>query len=505
MNGTGTYCQISNRDRDIMSTKFLIRIIKWLLFPWRLFWIIAGYLPNWFVSKHYLHKGPARLLRFSIYTTLFFPLSLFLIIELSICVNEMIIGQQADYRLVSDGFADYLEGSFPQLGPPVPEIPPVDRNLAGREAYYQYLVELYSPVIFQKVANHPEWDMPVFVDFDGNMNPRDNLNSKFSSNDLHIGIYGEVTEETKDSYYLTYSLYHVKDYDHPMREYLSTASYHDGDNEGFHLRVDKKSMQVMEVETWFHNIFLLYNRTGESSGTEPVQGPIYLENGTHVLVYVQPQGHGVRLMQKTDIKRAKKNMKVMRFVASRPEVFPEINRKYEDNITYRLKNFDNWYLQAAGPFDQDGDLGGTSLFSCEIPIGRLKNGEQIRVGKFIAGINCKINTWVRPKPMWSWDDPWDDIPIAVWHFIPSMSIESHSGIELSHRYLYNRPIEKIFHRTADEMMPYFCFEEQQPHQYPFADVRVFKANSFRVGQILYWTALSQWFKRYVSRVSGALG
>jgi hypothetical protein len=488
-----------------MNTSFLIRVLKWLLFPWRLFWIIAGYLPNWLVSRHYLHKGPATLLRFSIYTTVFLPLSVFLIVELSICVNEMIIGQQADNRLVSDGFGNYLEGSFPQFGPSVPEIPLVDRDMAGREAYYQYLVELYSPVIFQKVANHPEWDMPVFIDFDGNMNPRDNLDSKISLNYLHTGIYGEVTAETEDSYYLTYSLYHLKDYDHPIREYLSSASYHDGDNEGFHLRIDKKSMQVMEVETWFHNIFLLYNRTGESSGTEPIQGPIYLENGTHPVVYAQSQGHGIRLIQKADIKNVEKNVKVMRFMGSRSEVSPEINRKYEDNITYRLKNIDDWYLQAAGPFDQDGDMRGTSLFACEIPVDCLKNGEPIKVGRFIAGINFKINTWVRPKPMWSWDDPWDDVPIAVWHFFPSMSIESHSGIRLSHRYLYNRPIEKIFHSTADEMMPYFCFEKQQPHQYSFADAGVFKADGCRVGQILYWAALSQWFKRYVSRVSGALG
>ena len=159
-------------------------------------------------------------------------------------------------------------------------------------------------------------------------------------------------------------------------------------------------------------------------------------------------------------------------------------------------------MQAAGPFDQDGEVGATSLFSCEIPAGRLKNGEQIKVGRFIAGINYKKNTWVRPKPMWSWDDEWDDIPIAVWHFFPSMSIENHSGIRLSHRYLYNRPIEKIFYSTADEMLPYFAFEK--------ASIQCAKADSWNlhkgeVPRILYWRAMNQWFKRYVSRISGALG
>ena len=261
-------------------------------------------------------------------------------------------------------------------------------------------------------------------------------------------------------------------------------------------------MQVMEVETWFHNVFLLYNRTGESSGTEPVQGPIYLENGTHPLVYAQSQGHGIRLMQKADIKNVKKNVKVMRFIGSRPEVFPEINHKYEDNITYRLKNFDDWYLQAGGPFDQDGEVGETSLFSCEIPAGRLKNGEPIKLGRFIAGTHYKINTWVRPKPTWSWDDAWDDIPIAVWHFFPSIALESHSGIQLSHQYLYNRPIEKIFHGTADEMMPYFSFE-QKTFQTVKADA--WNLHEGEVPRIFYWRAMSQWVKNYITRVSAGLG
>ncbi len=475
----------------------LVRALKWVLFPWQI-WLIAGYIANWFVSKGYLHKGPATLLRFMV----FLPLSLVLMTEVLICAHGMILGEQEDYRLVSDGFVDYHERSFPQFGPPVPEIPPVDPALAGRETYYQYLVELYSPVIFHKISHHPEWDMPVFIDFDGNMNPRDNLDSEISSNELHIGIYGEVTAETEDSYYLTYSLYHLKDYDHPIREFIVASTYHDSDNEGFHLRVEKKCMQVMEVETWFHNIFLLYNQTGKSSGTEPVQGPIYLENGTHPLVCAQPQGHGIRLMQKADIKNAKKNVKVMRFMGSRPEVSPQINPKYEDNITYRLKNFDDWYLQAAGPFHQDGDPLATSLFSCVIPIGHLKNGEPLQVGRFISGINDKISSWARPKPMWSWDDPWDDVPIAVWHFFPSMSIESHSGIQLSHQYLYNRPIEKIFHSTADEMMPYFSFEKNGCQ---FVKADAFAIQGWRALRTCYWLSLTKSGKRYVNHVFGALG
>ena len=113
-------------------------------------------------------------------------------------------------------------------------------------------------------------------------------------------MYGELTAETRDSYYLTYSLYHAKDYDHPLREWFTDWTYHDSDNEGFMIRVDRETLAVAQVETWFHNRFLLYDATGTSRGTEPVHGAIHLEHGSRLVVYSQPQGHGVRAFQVLD-------------------------------------------------------------------------------------------------------------------------------------------------------------------------------------------------------------
>ena len=52
-----------------------------------------------------------------------------------------------------------------------PKASPVEK--APTEEYRRYLVELYSPVIFQKMSSHPEWDIPLLIDYDNNEDPRE--------------------------------------------------------------------------------------------------------------------------------------------------------------------------------------------------------------------------------------------------------------------------------------------------------------------------------------------
>jgi len=448
-------------------------------------------------------RGRPRVFRTVLSVFAIVPLSMLLLTELLVAVNEKLIGEEANYFLDSDFKASLHGRTFSQIGPPTPDISPVDKEAADREIYYRYLVELFAPVIFHKVSNHPEWDIPVFIDYDGNMNPRDNLTNSASLRPRLAGVYGEVTAETRDSYYLTYSLYHLKDYDHPVREKLFRSTYHDGDNEGYHIRVDKSTMSVAAAETWFHNTFLLYNRTGISEGTEPVQGPIYFEKDTHPLVYAQPQGHGVRMVQYSDLEALEENVKVMRFVGGGADVPFRADRSYQDDVTYQLRNFDRWYAQAAGPFHHDRDRDGTSLFTRTIKIGSYEDGTPIEIGRFIAGRRYRIKGWARPKPMWSWDDGWDDLHNVAWHFFPSLSFESHEGVTLSRIYTYNRPIEKIFGRTLKEMMPYLNISEKAKRKLDKS--RHFRLHEEKVSRGMYWKAAWRIFKRYVNYVFGALG
>ena len=367
------------------------------------------------------------------------------------------------------------------------------------EAHRRYLVERFAPVIVQKLAHHPEWDIPVALDFDGNADPRDNVENEPARRPHTAAVYGELTAETADSYYLTYSLYHVKDYDHPLREWMTDWTFHDSDNEGLMVRVDKASLEVVQLETWFHNRFLLYDRTGSSRGSEPIHGAIHLE-GSHVLIYSQSQGHGVRALQVLDRDALEENVKILRHRGDRPAVPVRADRSIQVDATYELVSFDDWYAAALGPFGSEGQ--GTSLFEDSIEIGVEEDGSEIRIGRFIAGRDYSKVGWSRPKPPWSWDDGWDRIPVFVWHFLPSVAFASHSGLPLSQEYLYNRPMEKTFGRTPDQMRKALRLEIVLRRREKWQHLETRGGN---LDSRSYWSALQVKLKEYVNYVFHALG
>ena len=140
----------------------------------------------------------------------------------------------------------------------------------------------------------------------------------------------------------------------------------------------------------------------------------------------------------------------MRYQGSRIAVPMKADREVQYDVTYTIPDFDHWYAEALGPFGSRGT--GKTMFEETIQIGTNSDGSPISIGRFIAGFDYAIGSWSRPKPMWSWDDGWDDIPVFIWHFFPSYSFESHSGSSVSHRYLYNRPVEKTFAVSPEELL-----------------------------------------------------
>jgi hypothetical protein len=475
--------------------------LRLILYPWGI-WSLIAWLPRKVRERYIARRRLAWLgtyaVQWSTYLVVGLPVTLMLTGEILISLNEAVLAEQADYRLQSDFDAPSEGATFEVPGPPSYTPEPVPK--AQDDAYYRYLVELYSPVIYQKMSNHPEWDIPLLMDFDGNEDPRDNVDNEPRFRPHVAGVYGEMTAETVDSYYLTYSLYHVKDYDHPIREAISRWTYHDNDNEGFHIRVDKATMAVAEVETWFHNRFLLFNNTGVSTGTEPVHGKIHVEDGTHVIVYAQPQGHGVRLAQLVDLEHLDHNVKILRYRGDREAVPIRADRKVQIDGTYEIENFDSWYRWALGPFGSQGK--GPGIFEEVIPLGQYPDGSPRVIGRFIAGRDYDINGWSRPKPMWSWDDGWDEIPIFVWHFFPSLSFQSHGGTQLSHEYLYNRPCDKVF----GEPPPVVAQSLQLPLVMRREDKwKPLEGRGGKLDSRLYWIVAKKAFRSYVNYLFHALG
>jgi hypothetical protein len=263
-------------------------------------------------------------------------------------------------------------------------------------------------------------------------------------------------------------------------------------------RVDKKKMEITEAEGWFHNRFFLANLTGTSEGSEPIQGRIYFENRTHPLVYAQSMGHGVRCFQKEDVPDLKQNVKVFRFSKSLRDVEP--SRKIDFDCTYTFQNFDEWYKWALGPFGSRGK--GQGVFEETINIGKYSDGKDIRIGRFIAGIDYDKISWSRPKPPWSWDDGWDHVPIFVWHFFPDMAFRSHFGVPFSDRYVYNQPVEKTFKISPDELKKYLSVVPTHRRGKKWERLMKMENDPSRKD---YFHGVLIFFKKYVNRLFNALG
>lgn len=474
--------------------------LRILLFPW-LIWDLVAAGPRWLRARHAPAPGLCSGLIVAAHTLLYlgigFPLTLALTGEILISANERLIGEQADYRLQSD-LATGQAAPAPVL--PGPPTPPTRVPTTGpASAVQRALVERYAPVIVQKLAHHPAWDVPIRLDFDGNLDPRDNVDNEPAHRPHRAAVYGELTAVTADSYYLTYSLYHAKDYDHPLREWFTDWSFHDSDNEGLMIRVERATGEVAQVETWFHNRFLLYDRSGTSRGTEPVHGALHFENGTHLLVYSQPQGHGVRAFQRLDLDALERDVKILRWRGEREPVLARADRSVQTDVTYDLVGFDAWYAQARGPLGSEGR--GTGIFEEAIPLGAWEDGTPIEIGRYIAGRDYSKLGWSRPKPPWSWDDGWDEIPILVWHFFPSYAFASHSGRRLSHDYELSRPVAEVFGVPPARLLSRLQLEVTHRAGEKWADL----AERGEISRETYWQAAQWKLKAYLNYLWHALG
>ena len=185
-----------------------------------------------------------------------------------------------------------------------------------------------------------------------------------------------------------------------------------------------------------------------------------------------------------------------------PSIGARADATAQVDVTYELRNFDRWYAAARGPFGKNGR--GTSLFEETIEIGTDRDGAPLLIGRYIAGRDYKMGSWARPKPMWSWDDAWDDIPVLIWHFFPSRAFASHFGGDLSHGYLYNAPAEKTFAMSADELWERLDLEvgKKRNRAKKWSKLRK-PGNNATIAT--YTRAASYWIKRYVNYLFNALG
>lgn len=482
--------------------------LKYLFFPYGLWKIFKSWPQKIFQEDLELSSSISHIISYTIYIFIGLPITFFLTLELAIFTNEKVVGELAHFYMVSDFTLPSNEQFLLELPGPkyqYKEIEPNKFNQQSQKRRYSSLVERFSPVLIQHFSNKPIWDLPVSMDFDGNKDPTDNVKNT-PQESIPAQIYGEVTAETSDSYYLTYSIFHIKDYDHPVREFLFKSTFHDNDNEGLHIRVDKNSLEISAIETWFHNRFFICNQSGRSLGDEPVQGKLHLEGGSHPIIYIQSMGHGVRCAQYTDSEIISKSTKIFRYRENKDHKLAKLDKSVEVDLTYDIKDFDYWYKFALYK-NEEIKYQRNSLFSEAIPIGK-KDGQELLMGRYFAGDQLSVGTWARPKPMWSWDDGWDELPIFIWHYYPALSFKTHLGEDVSQQYLHNHAIEKTFNLTASELWPHLDLKKRY-RQGMGKDMKWMSLNrkdaKDDIDRTLYLKAIKVYFKRYINRVFKGLG
>lgn len=298
-----------------------------------------------------------------------------------------------------------------------------------REEKYSSLLRQYAPVWVHEVGRRPVCDILTRFDFDGDWS---GLNNVENADRFPIvpRVYGDVVAETNDTYYLFYGVYHICDYDVPLRELLIASSKHDNDFEGAMVAVEKATGLIQAVETWFHSKFLQFAHSPILGGSQTIDGRIHSEGQTHPVFFVPAKGHGVRMFQKIDEAFfERKKYQIYRLISHGPgtvgsgAVF----------VSYDLIPLDDFLRYGYGPFD------GHSMFDepQDFGIGRGP------IGKFLSGHFSGDSNWARPKPPWSWTDKFDTLRPGAWFFHPAYVFNRHFGMGLSEKYLFNLAQEEM--------------------------------------------------------------
>lgn len=312
------------------------------------------------------------------------------------------------------------------------------------------MVEEFAPIIIHEKGHKPEEDVPISVTFDGDEDPVNNKVNFEAQQTLKPYVYGELTAETVDSYYLTYIFYHVSDYSHPFREYMISSTYHDHDLEGFHLRVDKKQLVPTEAETWFHSRFFYCSRLHSANSRKG--SPFFYLNlykNKNPVIFINKGGHGVRCAQKRDfINLNDKFVFVPSFETREDEAINKKNLNKNEVLTlgYQLENLDIFLKNS---FSRDF-FSGSVEFSIVGVEQAERNTQSIHLGRFLKSRDSEDkHPLARPKPPWSWDALWDDQPVGEWYFDPARSFSRHRMFyypkheRLSLRYIRHYSISKI--------------------------------------------------------------
>ncbi|HEV7746678.1 MAG TPA: hypothetical protein VGO56_16905 [Pyrinomonadaceae bacterium] len=336
---------------------------------------------------------------------------------------------------------------------------------AGDSDHGREVAARFAPVFYQALGDKPRSDYITNFDFDGDWvgdNNWEHLDDKQFP--LRAYIYYSVSE-TRTHYFIHYAVFHPRDYkggerkglilseiiregtkhatDHDPTGLMAEAGVaHENDMEGALVVVAKNGKDLdrartVFVETLHHDDFSPYV-TGESA---PKGFGLFKTDGRHVLLYVEPKGHGIEPYTDSEKQTAKKEFLIYRFGGKAEDP----DKQKRGSVGYELLPIETTlWPKVRNTKESKNTTYGTLHDYAEISINVLQpNGQvavkQIKIGEIgetFAGDSGGLNM---ARPPWAWFDKGRrSDPLGLWFFDPARIVKRDFKLDESFSTAYVR-------------------------------------------------------------------
>ena len=326
-----------------------------------------------------------------------------------------------------------LSGLYPALGQTA-----IDREIAAR----------FAPVFYQALGDKRRSDYITNFDFDGDWRGDNNWKNTDDTKFPLLGYIYYAVSETQTHHFIHYAVFHPRDYkggekkglllsdliregvkiagkNDPTGLAAEATAAHENDMEGALIVAEKSGSdlsksKVVYVETLHHNMFTPY-ALAESRAN--VSG-VFKTDGQHVLLYVEPKGHGIEAYSPDDKQTAGKEVLVYKFGGKAGD--PE--KRTEEPVDYELLPIQTTLWPKAhgavknityGTFHDYGVI--------TINIVQPKGGavaKKIQVGKLASAFLGSTGGFNMARPPWGWfSNKEREDTLGSWFFDPAKIVK----------------------------------------------------------------------------------
>lgn len=319
---------------------------------------------------------------------------------------------------------------------------------AGEQISSREVAARFAPIFYQALGDKPRSDYITNFDFDGDWRGDNNWEHTDDRNfPLRAYVYYSVSE-TQTHFFIHYAVFHPRDYkggerkglilseiiregtkrgsDHDPTGLMAEAGVaHENDMEGVLIVVAKKGKnpdRVVFVEAFHHDDFAPYV-TGEPA---PQGFGSFKTDEQHVLLYVEPKGHGIDAYSGDEKQTAKKEFLIYKFAgkAEDPDKQTEGSMGYE-LLPIQTTLWPRAKIRSAGKgatYATAHDYAELSLSVAQAngraSVKKIKVG---RIGQTFAGDSGGLNM---ARPPWAWfDKRRRNDPLGLWFFDPARIIK----------------------------------------------------------------------------------